>query len=300
MSELYEVIEPEFDALIIKSAHLEKIWSNGRWCEGPVWVPSGKYVLWSDIPNNRVLRWDETDGSVSTFEEPARNQNGHTLDNLGRLVACEHQSRSVRRTGFDGRSESLATHFAGKRLNSPNDVVVKSDDTIWFTDPTYGIDSDYEGDHAPSETESNNVYRIDPAGEIECVISDLMQPNGLAFSPDESVLYVADTGQTHAADYPPQIFAYEIENNTIVAGSKRLFSTGDNGLYDGFRVDSAGRIWTSAGDGVHCISPEGKTLGKIHIPEPVANLCFCGPKLNRLFICATTSIYLIYVNAKSA
>ena len=300
MSEIYNIIDPKFSRLIQINAQLERLWTGGRWCEGPAWFAAGKYAIWSDIPNDRVMRWDATDGSVSEFEKPALNQNGHSVDGAGRLLSCEHKGRAVSRIEHDGTRTILADRFEGKRLNSPNDLAVKSDGSIWFSDPTYGIDSDYEGDAAASEIGSNHVYRIDADGSVAVVVSDLVQPNGLAFSPDESLLYVADTGSTHAPDCIPKIAAYPISSDGHTVGDGRVFSVCDTGLYDGFRVDIEGHIWTSAGDGIHCIAPDGTLLGKIHIPEVVANLCFIGPKRNRLFICATTSIYSIFVNAKGA
>jgi gluconolactonase len=217
---------------------------------------------------------------------------------MGRLIACEHGERCVSRIGFDGRREVLAERFDGKRLNSPNDVIKKSDGSIWFTDPTYGIDSDYEGNAAPSEIGTSNVYRIGTDGSLSLVISDLVQPNGLAFSPDEKTLYVADTGRTHVADCTPKIRAYPLSREGTAVGAGQDFTICEAGLFDGFRVDAEGNIWSSAGDGVHCFSPSGDLLGKILVPEVVANLCFIGPKRNRLAICATTSLYSIYVNAR--
>ncbi len=298
MSEIYDVRKPEFLKLVLQNVHLEQLWTGGRWCEGLAYHPAGKYLVWSDIPNNRVMRWDETDGSVSTFIQPANNRNGHTVDAMGRLISCEHSGRCVSRIGFDGTREILADRFEGKRLNSPNDVIEKSDCSIWFTDPTYGIDSDYEGDASPSEIGASNVYRIAPDGAISLVVSDLVQPNGLAFSPDEKTLYVADTGRTHVPDCSPKIRAYPVNADGATLGDGNDLATCDAGLFDGFRIDTNGNIWSSAGDGVHCFSPSGELLGKILIPEVVANLCFIGPKRNRLAICATTSIYAIYVNAR--
>jgi gluconolactonase len=245
------------------------------------------------------MRWDECSGAVSVFEQPCRNQNGHTVDPQGRLVACEQHSRCVSRIEPDGSRTVLASHFEGKRLNSPNDVVVKSDGSVWFTDPSYGIDSEYEGDAAPSEIGSSNVYRVDPAsGVVTMVIDELVQPNGLAFSPDESILYVADTGQSHVPGTPPAIRAYPLglDHASVHAGED--FAVCNAYQFDGFRVDTNGNIWSSAGDGVHCFAPDGTLLGKILIPEVVGNVCFGGPKRNRLFICATTSIYALYVNAR--
>ena len=191
----FEVLDPRFARYAPGNVHLEKLASGCRWSEGPVYVPAGRYLLWSDIPNDRVMRWDETDGSVSVFEQPAWNPNGHTLDRQGRVLTCEHRGRCVSRREHDGSRTVLASHWNGKRLNSPNDLVVKSDGSIWFTDPTYGIDSDYEGDAAESEIGASWVYRIDPhSGEVQPVVQDMVRPNGLAFSPDERWLYVVDTG----------------------------------------------------------------------------------------------------------
>ncbi len=298
MSEIYDVRKPEFMKLVLSNARLERLWTGGRWCEGPAYSPAGKYLLWSDIPNNRVMRWNETDGSVSTFLQPANNQNGHTVDAQGRLISCEHAGRCISRIGFDGNREVLTERFEGRRFNSPNDVVVKSDGSIWFSDPTYGIDSDYEGDAAPSEIGAQNVYRLGTDGSLSVVVSDLLQPNGLAFSPDEKLLYVADTGRTHDPDCAPKIRAYPLSADGHSVGPGQDFALSENGLFDGFRVDTNGNIWSSAGDGIHCFSPTGELLGKILVPEVVANLCFIGPKRNRLAICATTSIYSIFVNAR--
>lgn len=295
----YEIHDPRFARLIHQNAGVETLWEGGRWCEGPAYLAAGKYLIWSDIPNDRLMRWDECSGAVSVFEQPCRNQNGHTVDLQGRLVSCEHRGRQVSRVEHDGSLTVLASHFEGKRLNSPNDVVVKSDGTIWFTDPSYGIDSDYEGDAAPSEIGARNVYRIDPDGQIAMVVSDMAQPNGLAFSPDESLLYIADTGQTHFPDCTPRIRSYPVESGKRLGAGSDLV-TCDAGLFDGFRVDTEGRIWSSAGDGVHCFAADGTLLGKILIDEVVANLVFGGIKKNRLFICATTTLRSVYVNATGA
>ncbi|GAA3862536.1 SMP-30/gluconolactonase/LRE family protein [Celeribacter arenosi] len=297
-TEIYEIHDPRFGGLIHTNARLETLWNAGRWCEGPAYFAAGRYVVWSDIPNDRVMRWDECSGYVTTFEKPCQNHNGHTVDLEGRLVSCEHRGRCVSRIEHDGSYTVLADRFEGARFNSPNDVVVKSDGSIWFTDPSYGIDSDYEGDAAESEIGARNVYRIDPSGAVSMVVSDMVQPNGLAFSPDESLLYIADTGQTHEPDCDPVIRAYEVQGDGVGAGVD--FVKSDAGLFDGFRVDTQGNIWTSAGDGVHCYGADGVLLGKIRIEETVANLVFGGPKKNRLFICATTTLRAIYVNATGA
>lgn len=292
----YYVQDDSFMSLIHRNAGPEQIWTGGRWTEGPAYVPAGRYAVWSDIPNDRVMRWDETSGHVSVFEAPARNQNGHTVDLEGRLVACEHRGRCVSRIEHDGTRRVLADSFEGQRLNSPNDVVVKSDGSVWFTDPTYGIDSEYEGDAAESEIAASNVYRIDPNGGITAVVTDMLRPNGLAFSPDESLLYVADTGWTHDRTCAPRLRAYPVEGESLGNGAD--FVACDAGLFDGFRVDTYGNLWCSASDGIHVFSADGVRLGKILLPEVVSNLCFAGPKRNRLIITATTSVFALYVNAR--
>ncbi|HTI03536.1 MAG TPA: SMP-30/gluconolactonase/LRE family protein, partial [Acidisoma sp.] len=281
----YKILDPRFRRLIVGSAQLEKLYTGMRWAEGPVYVPAAKSLLWSDIPNNRLMRFDETDGSVSIFESPCGNHNGHTLDHEGRVIACEHSGRRVSRLEHDGRWTTLVDSFQGKRLNSPNDVVVKRDGTIWFSDPTYGIDSEYEGDAAPSEIGASNVYRLDlKTGEITAVVTDLLKPNGLAFSPDEDLLYVADTGQTHDPSRAAEIVAYKVSPDGRTVTRRDVFSTLETGLYDGFRVDRAGNVWTSANEDVACYAPDGTLIGLIPIGETVANLTFGGAKRNRLYI----------------
>ncbi len=295
----FQIIDPRFEKLVHGNVHIDKLWTGARWSEGPAYLAAGRYLVWSDIPNDRVMRWDEITGLTATLEQPARNQNGHTVDPEGRLVACEHRGRCISRIGFDGRREVLADSFQGKRFNSPNDVVVKSDGSVWFTDPTYGIDSEYEGDKAESEIGGSYVYRIDPGtGAVTMVADDLVKPNGLAFSPDESLLYIADTGFTHDKTCAPKIRSYPVKKNGKGLGKGKHFATCEAGLFDGFRVDTEGRIWSSAADGVHVFATDGTLIGKIAIPEVVSNLCFGGIKKNRLFITATTSLYAVYVNAR--
>lgn len=296
------VIDKRFYKLVIHNTHIDHLWTGGRWMEGPAYSPAGRYLLFSDIPNDRTLRYDELTGSVAVFDQPAFNANGHTVDLEGRIVACEHRGRAVTRIGHDGSREVLADAFDDKRLNSPNDVVVKSDGSVWFTDPTYGIDSEYEGDAADSEIGESYVYRIDPDGSVTAVVTDMVKPNGLAFSPDESILYVADTGISHVGmACPPDIRAYPLAADGLgVAGGYSTFATCDNGAFDGFRVDHHGNIWSSAADGVHCFTPDGTLIGKILIPEVVANVEFGGPKRNRLYICGTTSLYAMYLNTQGA
>ena len=298
MDATHITLDPRFRALIFGHTRLEKLYTGCRWAEGPAYFAAGRYLVWSDIPNDRLLRFDECSGHVSVFRSPANNENGHAVDQQGRLISCEHRGRCVSRTEFDGSRTVLASQYDGRRLNSPNDVVVKSDGSIWFTDPTYGIDTEYEGDAGVSEIGSSWVYRLDPeAGTISVVITDLLRPNGLAFSPDESLLYVVDTGNTHDAAVTPKICVYPVAADAQSVGEGRLFSESDAGLYDGLRVDTLGHVWSSAGDGVHCIHPDGTTIGKIPVPEIVANVCFGGAKRNRLFICGQTSLYSLFLNA---
>ena len=296
----FEVIEPEFQSCFVGHARVERLWTGARWSEGPAWFPAGRYLVWSDIPNNRLLRWDETDGTVSVFRSPSYNSNGNTVDREGRLVSCEHLARRVTRTGHDGSITVIADRYRGMRLNSPNDVVVKSDGSIWFSDPSYGILIDYEGERAESEIGQCHVYRWDPdSQEIEAVATDYMKPNGLAFSVDESHLFISDTGISHDENGPAHIRCHKV-NADGTLGKGHVFSECTNGVFDGFRLDSEGRIWSSAGDGVHCLNRDGKLIGKIRIPEIVANVCFGGPRLNRLFIAGTTSLYSVFLAVNGA
>jgi len=295
----YQIINPRFRPLIQPNAHLHQVATGFEWTEGPVWFADMQVLLFSDIPAERMMRLTP-DGQVSVFRQPSNYSNGNTRDRQGRLVTCEHGSRSLTRTELDGSRTVLADSFDGKRLNSPNDVVVQSNGAIWFTDPTYGILSDYEGYEAEPEQATHNVYRIDPqSGQMSAAITDFVQPNGLAFSVDERVLYVAESGASHDDTVPAVIRAFDVGADGTVSGG-RVFAEIDCGIPDGMRVDHLGNVWTSAGDGVHCFAPDGTLLGKILVPEVVANLCFGGPRGNRMFITATTSVYSVGLNVRSA
>jgi gluconolactonase len=289
-----DFVDKRFYDLVIPNAWLEKLYDGCRWAEGPVWFGDGNYLVWSDIPNRRILRWVEGQG-VGVFRADSNYSNGNTRDRQGRLVTCEHGGRRVTRTEPDGAITVLADSHAGKRLNSPNDVVVKSDGSVWFTDPPYGILSDYEGFKAPQEQEGCFVYRLDPeSGDLEVVTRELSKPNGLAFSPDETILYVAESGASHDPHCPRHILAFPVQNGQAL-GKSRIFAEVSQGLPDGFRVDVHGNVWTSAGEGVECFDPAGNLLGRIKLPEVAANLTFGGPRRNRLFITATSSLYSVYV-----
>lgn len=297
-SDIYDSRDQRFRGLIQPSAHLERLATGFQWAEGPVWFPALQVLLFSDIPGQRMLRWTP-DGVVGPFRYPSDYTNGNTRDREGRLVSCQHGTRSVTRTEHDGSRTVLAAAYDGNRLNSPNDVVVKSDGSVWFTDPTYGILSDYEGYRSEPEQSRRHVFRLDPAtGDLSAVLDDFVQPNGLAFSPDESLLYVAESGSSHDDTVPSVIRVFPVEGARLGAG--RVFATLDCGLPDGLRVDRSGNVWTSAGDGVHVFAPDGALLGKILVPETVSNLCFGGPRGNRLFITATTSLYAVHVDAAAA
>jgi gluconolactonase len=295
----YEIHDDRFRHLIVPSSGLEELYSDCRWAEGPAWFSDLQCLIWSDIPNQRMLRWVK-DGGVSVFRTPSNFTNGNTRDRQGRLVSCEHGGRRVTRTEIDGSITVLAESYEGKRLNSPNDVVVHSDGSVWFTDPTYGIKSDYEGFRAEPEQATRNVYRLDPeTGEIDAVVTDFGQPNGLAFSPDETILYVADSSSSHDPSAPRHIRAFDVVDGRQLKNS-RVFCDIDSGLPDGFRVDVSGNVWTSAGDGVHCFGSDGKLLGKILLPQTAANLTFGGPRRNQLFITATKSLYAIFLATTGA
>ncbi len=297
----FEVIDSRFTALIHGNVHVEKLWTGARWTEGPAYVPAMRSLLFSDIPNDRVMRFDEMTGAVTLFSDRCGHQNGRTLDRQGRVVSCEHGGRRISRIEHDGSTRGLASSWQGKRLNSPNDVVVKSDGSVWFTDPTYGIDSDYEGHMAVSEIGASHVYRIDPeSGEVTAVATDFAKPNGLAFNHDETLLYVSDTGISHDPHGPHHIRVLNVGGDGRTLSGGAVFAICEPGVFDGFRLDRAGNIWASAADGVHCYAPDGTLLGKIRMPEVVSNVEFGGPKRNRMYICATQSLYSVYLRISGA
>jgi gluconolactonase len=292
------VHDPRFEQCRLGNAAIERIATGSRWAEGPVWFGDHRCLLWSDIPNNRMMRWDESTGAVTTFRSPSNYANGHTRDRQGRLVSCEHLTRRVTRTEYDGTITVLIDEFDGKPLNAPNDVVVVSDGSVWFTDPGYGIMSNYEGRQAPLELPTA-VYRVDPdSGTAEPVILGLDRPNGLCFAPDESLLYVVDSGST-----PKSIHVYDVDEGAV--GSGRLFADMSPGGADGIRCDTDGNLWAAASggeghDGVHVFASDGTLIGQILLPEVCANLCFGGAARNRLFMAASQSVYALYVNATGA
>jgi gluconolactonase len=296
-----EILDPSFLKYRIFNAAVERLFTGTRWAEGPVWFGDGRHLLWSDIPNNRILKWEEETGVVSVFRRPSNFANGNTRDRQGRLVTCEHGGRRVTRTEYDGSITVLMDSYQGKKLNSPNDVVVKSDGSIWFTDPPFGILGNYEGHRAEPESPSN-VYRIDGVtGEATAVAIDTRGPNGLAFSPDEKKLYLVESRAT-----PNRlILVYDVVDGRMLANGK-VFVDAGAGTPDGFRVDSDGNLWCGWGmgsdelDGVMVYNPAGKLIGRIKLPERCANVCFGGARRNRLFMAAGQSLYSLYVNAEGA
>ncbi|SFU71033.1 gluconolactonase [Methylobacterium sp. 174MFSha1.1] len=294
-----EVIDPSFARYRVFSAGIERLATGCRWSEGPVWFGDGRYLLWSDIPNNRILRYDEESGAVSVFRKPSNFANGNTRDRQGRLVTCEHGGRRVTRTEYDGAVTVLADSYEGKRLNSPNDVVVASDGAVWFTDPPFGILGNYEGERAEPES-PQNVYRLDPAtGVLAAVATDLAGPNGLCFSPDESILYLVES----RAQPNRRILAYDVGPGGRLT-NRRVHIDAGPGTPDGFRCDTDGNLWCGWGmgsdalDGVMVFNPEGTLIGRIRLPERCANLCFGGRHRNRLFMAASQSLYAVYVDAQ--
>lgn len=296
---LVEVIDPRFLKYRLVLASVERLWTGARWSEGPVYFADGRYLLWSDIPNEAIMRWDEASGHVAPYRWPSNFANGNTRDRQGRLVTCEHGTRRVTRTEIDGSITVLAERFEGKRLNSPNDIVVKSDGSIWFSDPIFGILGTYEGHKGEPEL-PQNVYRIDPVSLVlDVVIENLRGPNGLAFSPDEQILYVVES----RAEPNRRILAYDVAGDTL--GNARVFIDAGPGTPDGFRLDVDGNLWMGWGmepglDGVRIFSPDGVVIGHIHLPERCANVCFGGRNRDRLFMAASHSLYAIYVNTQGA
>jgi gluconolactonase len=269
ITDFQEVLDKRFSRLVNGNARLERLWTGCRWAEGPAYFPAGRYLIWSDIPNDRMMRYDETSGQVSVFRHPAGYSNGNTVDRQGRLVSCEHGNRRVTRTEHDG--------------------------SIWVTDPPYGSDSDYEGHKGEREVDGCHVYRVDGAsGAITKAADDFVCPNGIAFSRDEKLLYIVDTGVSHVPDGPRHMRRFAVSEDGKLSGGE-VFATCPDGVFDGFRLDTEGRIWTSARSGVLCYDPDGTLIGKIKVPEVVANVCFGGIKRNRLFICGTTSLYSLWM-----
>ncbi len=293
---IYEFYEPQFRCLVRGSEKLKTLYSDCRWAEGPLWFGDAGCLLWSDIPNDRILRYIPGLG-VSTFRLPAGNTNGHTRDLHGRLVSCSHGNRRLECTEYDGSVTVLADNYRGKKLNSPNDVIVKSDGTIWFTDPAYGIESDYEGNRGERELDACYVFCLNPkTSELKIVADDFDRPNGLAFSPDETKLYISDSGYSHGSERPCHIREFMLDDDNALTGGE-VFAEITPGMPDGLRCDEKGNIWTSAGDGIHIFSPSGVMLGKIKTPKTASNLTFGGPKRNWLFITASDSLHVLYVAA---
>lgn len=293
-------LDPSFDRYTIKMAAVERLYTGCRWSEGPVWFGDGRYLLWSDIPNNRILRWDEETGAVSEFRRPSDFSNGHTRDRQGRLIGCQHGGRRVVRTEHDGQLTVLADRYQGKRLNSPNDVVVKSDGSVWFTDPAFGLLGWYEGYKADPEL-GQFVYRLDPdSGELSVVADDVLGPNGLCFSPDESILYIVESRGVPNR----KILAYDMSDDGRTIANKRVHIDAGPGTPDGMRCDIHGNLWCGWGmgdpelDGVFVFDPDGQLIGRIALPERCANVCFGGLQRNRLFMAASQSLYSLYVNTQ--
>ncbi|MCZ2498424.1 SMP-30/gluconolactonase/LRE family protein [Xylophilus sp. Kf1] len=294
----YDIVDPAFRALVLPNARLETLAGGFRWLEGPVWFGDQQALVFSDLPNDRVMRWSEA-GGATVYRAPAGFENGHARDRQGRLVGCSHQRRCITRVELDGRLTVLADRFEGRRLNSPNDLVVRSDGSIWFTDPPYGIQTDYEGGKQVSELPAR-VYRLDPEhGRLTVVADDFQGPNGLCFSPDESRLYIVETGLQFAEAPVRHIRVFDVAADGRLHGGG-LFHQVSPGNADGLCCDEDGRVWTGAGDGVHCIAADGRLLGRVAVPAAVANLCFGGASLNRLFLCAGDTLYAIHTNTRGA
>jgi gluconolactonase len=286
---------------------VERVATGFRWTEGPVYFPAGRYLLFSDIPNNRIMRLLEDDNHLSVYRYPSLNSNGNTRDREGRLITCEHTGRRVTRTELDGSITVIADKYNGKKLNSPNDAVVAADGSIWFTDPTYGVRGYYESIHGEIEQAKHNVFRVDPrTGNIKVVADDFVQPNGILFSPDEKKLYIVDTGISEGPGNPAHIRVFDVDHGSGTIRNGKVFAKYETGLCDGIRCDVEGNVWAAGGwgdpkeDGVRCFAPDGSLLGKIHLPETAGNLEFGGMQRNRLYICGSTSMYACYVNTQGA
>jgi gluconolactonase len=285
----FEVLDDRFER-VAGDRFVEVVHTGCRWVEGPAYFPAGRYLVFSDIPNDRILRWDETTGVVGLFRSPSGFSNGHTVDRQGRLISCEHGNRRVTRTEHDGSITVLADRYQGRRLNSPNDVVERADGSVWFTDPSFGIDSDYEGHRADSEIGGCHVYRIGPSsGAVRKVADDLLRPNGLAFTADERRLYIVDTFRRH-------VRLFDVDERGGLTGGA-VFGSCTTGSFDGLRVDSDGRVWVAGHEGLHCFHQDGTLLGKLRLPEVVSNLTFGGAQRNHVFITATSSVYAIRLGA---
>ena len=284
---------------MVADARVERIWTGSRWTEGPAWLADRGLLVWSDIPGDRMLSYEPASGRIATFRQPAMSPNGNTVDRQGRLVTCEQTPHRIARTEPDGAITPLVDRIDGRPFNSPNDVAVTRDGVIWFSDPSYGRDRSRADDDGVAGC---HVYRFDPAsGVVRQMTHDFVMPNGLAFSPDESILYIADTGASHDPENGPRhIRAFKLGADGKTLGASKVFATCTSGLFDGFRLDIEGRIWSSAADGVHVYHPDGTLVGKVAIPEIVANVCWGGPKLNRLFICGTTSLYAVMTHTNGA
>jgi gluconolactonase len=292
-----QYLDNSFAKYHVLLAGVEKLATGTRWGEGPVWFGDGRYLLWSDIPNERILRWDEETGRTSVFRRRSDHANGNTRDRQGRLVTCEHSGRRVTRTEYDGTITIICDNYNGKKLNSPNDVVVKSDDSIWFTDPAFGIVGYYQGRMAPSELPMC-VYRVDgQTGAVTIVTDDVIGPNGLAFSPDEKILYVIASREE-----PREFVAFDVQDAKL-ANRRTFIKCTPEETPDGFRVDVDGNLWCGWGmtaelDGVRVFNPQGQPIGHIALPERCANVCFGGRHRNRLFMAAGHSLFALYVNTQ--
>ncbi len=295
----FDILDPRFRSYVLSNAPLVKLGEGFAWLEGPVWFADHQCLLFSDLPNDRIMRWTP-EGGISVFRCPSAFANGHTRDRQGRLIGCSHRDRCITRTELDGSVTVLADRYEGKRLNSPNDVVCRSDGTIWFSDPHYGINTDYEGGKQTPELPPL-LYRLDPRDRsLKVMADDFEGPNGLAFSPDERLLYVSESGRQFAADPVQHIRVFDVLDEGKRLSTSRVFHTIKPGFADGFRLDEDGNVWSSAADGVHCIAPDGTLLGRIKVPSLVSNMTFGGRNRSQLFICASHTLFAITTNQRGA